>query len=160
MARGQRLEVIENKKGLSKKGKIVSLNMSKKKGQKKTPVESMNLIAGKGVEGDAHFSSERQISLLSYESIEKMQKVGLEVSAGSFAENITVGDINLKSINIGSKVKLGNALIEITQKGKDCHEPCEIYRQAGYCVMPEEGIFASILKSSKIKNGDTVEVLN
>jgi MOSC domain-containing protein YiiM len=138
--------------------KVVSLNISQKKGQKKKPVETLTLIQGKGVEGDAHFASARQISLLSVENIQKMQQDGLKVGAGSFAENITTEGFDLKTFAIGTKLKIGQAEIEITEIGKDCHSPCAIYKQAGYCVMPEEGIFAKVLKSGQIKVGDLLTV--
>lgn len=145
---------------LSPHAKVVSLNISAKKGQKKQPVDSIYLVKDKGVEADAHYDSERQVSLLPYESIKKMKNEGLNVGAGSFAENITTKGLNLSDLQIGTRLKLGNSLVEITEIGKDCHTPCAIYKQAGYCVMPEDGIFAKVLRGGIIRNGEKIEVLN
>lgn len=141
-------------------GQVISLNISQKKGQKKTPVGSFELVEGKGVAGDAHFGSERQVSFLPLESVQKMQAEGLKVKSGSFAENITVEGIDFKEVVcIGSRLKLGEAVVEITDIGKNCHAPCAIYRQAGYCVMPEDGVFAKIIKGGKVKQGDSCVIL-
>lgn len=143
--------------GMSK-ARVVSLNISAKKGQKKKPVNSIMLVEGKGVEADAHFDSERQVSLLPAESIEKMRQDGLKVSPGSFAENITTKGLNIKDLPVGAHLQAGGALVEITQIGKDCHTPCAIYKKAGYCIMPEDGVFAKVLKSGRVKVGDIIKV--
>ncbi len=137
-------------------GKIISLNISTKKGQKKKPVDTLLLVKDKGVKDDAHYGSPRQLSLLPNESIDEMKEKGLKVNFGSFAENITTMGINLNKLPIGTKLQLGEALVEITQIGKDCHTPCAIYKQAGYCVMPKDGIFAKILEGGEVKVGGTI----
>lgn len=141
------------------KGKIVSINLSEKKGEAKSPVDEVLTIANYGLEGDAHASSKwhRQVSLLAVESIEKMRKMGIDVSAGSFAENITTEGIDLLSLPIGTRLLFGNSVIgEVSQIGKVCHERCAIYFQTGDCVMPKEGIFVRILKGGKIHIGDPI----
>ncbi|HLB25955.1 MAG TPA: MOSC domain-containing protein, partial [Nitrospirota bacterium] len=115
-----------------------------------------------GLEGDAHASSEwhRQVSLLAIESIEKMRKAGLDVNPGNFAENITTEGIDLVSLQIGTKIKIGESLVgEVSQIGKECHDRCAIYYQAGDCVMPREGIFIKVLKGGPVKPGDAIEVV-
>ncbi|HDZ86145.1 MAG TPA: MOSC domain-containing protein [Actinobacteria bacterium] len=140
-------------------GEIVSLNISKKKGEKKKPVSSLTLIKEKGVKSDAHFSSERQLSLLPLESVRRMKNAGLEVGPGSFAENITMVGIEPSLLKIGQRLKIGPVIVEVTHIGKDCHKPCAIYKEAGYCVMPTDGVFAKILSSGEVKNGDTIEAI-
>jgi MOSC domain-containing protein YiiM len=146
------------------KGKIISINISEKKGEQKKPVNEVHVIENYGMKGDAHASSKwhRQISLLGIESIKKMQSLGLDVSPGSFAENITTEGIDLLSLPVGTRLKLGrgfsSVIGEVSQIGKVCHERCDIYKQAGDCVMPKEGIFIRILKGGKIKVGDPIEV--
>ncbi len=140
-------------------GEIVSLNISKKKGEKKKPVSSLTLIKEKGVKSDAHFSSERQLSLLPFESVRRMKNAGLEVGPGSFAENITMVGIESSLLKIGQRLKIGPVIVEVTHIGKDCHKPCAIYKEAGYCVMPTDGVFAKILSSGEVKNGDTIEIV-
>lgn len=143
------------------KGKIVSINISDKKGVRKTPVEEVFIKENYGIEGDAHASSEwqRQVSLLAIESIKKMQQMGLDVKPGDFAENITTEGIDLLSFPIGTRLRLGNYVVgEVSQIGKICHTRCAIYEQAGDCVMPKEGIFIRIFTNGKIKVGDEILV--
>jgi MOSC domain-containing protein YiiM len=143
-------------------GEVVSINISDKKGIKKTPVSEAIVDENIGIRGDAHASDKwhRQISLLAIESIEKMQKSGLDVKPGDFAENITTKGIDLLSLPIGTRLKIGSDVIgEVSQIGKECHSRCAIYYQAGDCVMPKEGIFIRILKGGKIKNGDKINIM-
>ena len=60
---------------------------------------------------------------------------------------------------VGTRLKIGSALCEVTQIGKECHADCAIRRQAGDCVMPREGIFAVVLEEGTAHPGDRVEVL-
>lgn len=144
-----------------KKGKIVAVSISEKKGTKKHNVKSATLKSDFGILGDAHAGEKlRQVSLLARESIEKMKAKGLAVGPGDFAENITTQDIDLLNLKIGIKLRLAQDIIlEITQIGKVCHSKCNIYYQAGDCVMPKEGIFARVLKGGTVKVGDKVEVI-
>lgn len=143
-------------------GKILSINISEKKGVRKKPVAEVLLKADYGIEGDAHASSEwhRQVSLLATESIKKMQDLGLKVTSGDFAENITTDGVDLVSLPLGTKINIGTeAEVEVSQIGKECHTRCAIYYQAGDCVMPKEGIFVKVLKGGRIREGDTIEVV-
>lgn len=139
--------------------RIVSINISNKKGERKKPVEEVMLKTDYGIEGDAHASSDwhRQVSLLAKESIRKMQDLGLDVDSGDFAENITTEGISLVSLPVGTRLTIANSVeLEISQIGKACYDRCAIYYQAGDCVMPKEGIFARVLKGGKIKKGDPI----
>ena len=143
-------------------GKIVSLNISEKKGIRKKPVEVVSLRTEYGIEGDAHASStwHRQISLLALESIKKMQDMGLDVKPGDFAENITTEGIHLPNLPIGTQLIIGEDVkVEVSQIGKECHTRCAIYYQAGDCVMPKEGIFVRVLKGGSLKKGDQIALL-
>jgi len=141
-------------------GKVRAVSVSKNKGQKKKNVPLVILKEDFGILGDVHAGSDRQVSLLAVESIEKMRQKGLEVNPGDFAENITTEGIDLLKLLIGDKVSIGSAVIlEICQIGKECHLRCNIYYTAGDCVMPKEGIFGRILKGGTITAGDKVEVV-
>jgi MOSC domain-containing protein YiiM len=142
-------------------GKVVSVNLSKKKSVRKKPVGEGLVKENHGFIGDAHAGDwHRQVSLLALESIEKMKKMGLDVSPGDFAENITTSGINLFSLLLGTKLKIGEEVVlEVSQIGKECHTKCTIFRQVGECVMPTEGIFGEVLRGGKVKVGDKVEVL-
>jgi MOSC domain-containing protein YiiM len=143
-------------------GRIISINVSDKKGMRKTPVEEVSVRTGHGIEGDAHASDKwhRQISLLALESIRKMQDKGLDVGPGDFAENITTEGIDLMGLPVGTKMAIGDSVeAEVSQIGKLCHSRCAIYEQAGDCVMPREGIFVKVLKGGNLKVGDPVRAL-
>ncbi|MGD0845040.1 MAG: MOSC domain-containing protein [Geobacteraceae bacterium] len=139
---------------------VVAVCISIKKGERKTPVARVELRENHGIVGDAHAGDwHRQVSLLALESIEKMQRLGLGVDAGDFAENLTTRGIDLPSLPIGTRLAVGDVIIEVTQIGKECHTRCAIYHQAGDCVMPKEGIFARVLRGGVVKPGDRIEVL-
>jgi len=142
-------------------GKIISLNISDKKGVRKKPVREVLLKTEYGIEGDAHASSawHRQVSLLAVESIKKMQDKGLDVKPGDFAENITTEGIDLPKLPVGTKMTIGkNVEVEVSQIGKKCHTRCAIYYQAGDCVMPKEGIFVRVLSGGIVREGDQIAI--
>jgi MOSC domain-containing protein YiiM len=137
---------------------VVAVCTSEKKGERKTPVEAVELLENHGIVGDAHAGDwHRQVSLLAQESIDKMRALGLDVTAGDFAENITTSGIELVSLPVGSRLQVGETLLEVTQIGKECHTRCAIYYQAGDCVMPKEGIFARVLTGGTVRPGDYVQ---
>ncbi|MGI6285745.1 hypothetical protein MHOCP_21200 [Moorella humiferrea] len=143
-------------------GRIVAVCVSANKGERKKNIGRGMLIANHGLEGDAHAGPwHRQVSLLAMESIAKMQAKGLKVGPGDFAENLTTEGIDLVSLPVGTKLKIGDrVLTEVTQIGKECHSRCAIYRQAGDCVMPREGIFVAVLEGGPVQVGDPIEVVN
>jgi MOSC domain-containing protein YiiM len=142
------------------KGKVVSVNISDKKGQKKHNIGRCNVIKAFGLENDAHGGfMHRQISLLSTESIGKMVAKGADVGAGDFAENLTIEGIDLPALPVGTTLRIGeNLLVRVTQIGKECHAHCEIFQQVGDCVMPREGIFVEVLNDGAVSIGDEIEV--
>lgn len=142
-------------------GRVVSINISERKGVRKKPVDEARIRSNFGIEGDAHASSEwhRQVSLLAIESIRKMQNLGLDVKPGDFAENITTEGIDLLNLSVGTTLTIGtNIEAEVSQIGKECHDRCAIYYQAGDCVMPKEGIFITIIRGGTVKKGDVVAI--
>jgi len=141
-------------------GKIVAVCKSENKGERKTNVGSARMVENFGVEGDAHGGNwHRQVSLLAMESINKMVEKGLKVGPGDFAENLTTQGIDLVNLPVGTKLKAGEALLEVTQIGKKCHAKCAIYEQAGDCVMPREGIFTKVLRGGMVSAGNDIEVI-
>jgi len=150
--------------------RIVSINRSYKKGTVKKPVGDGILKRNWGLVGDAHAGlSHRQVSLLGIENIRKFinrlaklkrsKNMKFDIGPGSFAENITTTGFDLNGLRTGAKLRLGNrAIIEITQRGKDCHAKCEIRKLVGDCVMPKEGVFAKVICGGKIRVGDPIEI--
>ena len=140
-------------------GEVIGINVSARRGIKKTTVTTATLVPAFGIQGDAHAGDwHRQISLLSDESVDKMRALGLDVGFGDFAENITTRGIDVPSLHIGDQVVLGDVQLEVTQIGKECHARCAIYRQAGDCVMPREGVFARVLAGGEVRVGTAVVV--
>lgn len=166
-------------------GEVMSINISKEKGVKKIPVKEA-FIGIYGIEGDGHSGQwHRQVSFLAFESMEEINKKGvIKVLSGDFAENITTKNINLKDLKIGDDIVIESikgrdnlkhtseqpgieelkvnkkVILEVTQIGKECHNPCRIFYEMGSCIMPQEGIFCKVINTGKIKTGDRIYVLS
>ncbi len=140
-------------------GKILSVNISEKKGEKKHNVGAARAVIDQGLEQDAHIGMKiRQISLLAAESVEKIRQKGLNVNYGDFAENLTTEGLELFTLPLGTRLKIGaDVLVEVTQIGKTCLAPCAIYHAIGDCVMPKEGIFVRVLSEGIIAVGDEIK---
>ena len=136
--------------------RIVSINISAKKGEPKRPVRRVSMREDHGLEGDAHAGGwHRQVSLLAVEDIELMREKLPSLEPGDFAENITTRGIDLASLPVCTKLSIGAVELEVTQIGKACHKGCVILEQTGECIMPTRGIFARVLKGGEITNEDT-----
>ena len=85
-----------------------------------------------GIEGDAHAGDwHRQVSLLSFEKIEAFRERGADVDFGAFGENLIVEGYDLRRLPVGTRFRIGEAVLELTQIGKECHSHCEIYKKMG-----------------------------
>lgn len=139
---------------------VVAVCISEKKGTQKHEVPEVQLKINHGIVGDAHAGNwHRQVSLLGTESVEKMKAVFPDIPVGAFAENILTEGLVLYNLPIGTKLRIGDVLLEVTQIGKECHAHCAIRQQVGDCVMPREGIFAIVLEEGTIRAGDPVTLL-
>jgi MOSC domain-containing protein YiiM len=142
-------------------GKVLAVNISQNKGEKKSNIGCGLFVENFGLENDAHATADiiRQVSLLAKESIDKIRAKGLNVNHGDFAENLTIEGIDLPSLPIGTRLKVGpDVLLEVTQIGKVCHNRCNIFYTVGDCVMPREGIFAKVLTGGEIKVDDRINI--
>lgn len=146
----------------NKTGRVVAVCISRKKGTQKVDVGEVKLIEDHGIESDAHAGpGHRQVSFLALESADKMRQKGLDIDSGDFGENIVTEGLDIKRLKPGTRLKLGNdALLEITQIGKECHDRCAIYYKAGDCIMPKEGIFSTVLAGGIVRVGDQVKILD
>lgn len=144
-------------------GKVLAVNISQYKGEKKSNIDCGLFLENLGLENDAHAEAGiiRQVSLLAKESIEKIRAKGLDVYYGDFAENLTIEGIDLPSLPVGTRLKVGaKVLLEVSQIGKVCHNRCSIFYAVGDCVMPKEGIFAKVLVGGEIKVDDRIEIID
>ncbi len=140
-------------------GKVVAVCTSEKKGTLKEKRDSVRLVKDHGIDGDAHAGSwHRQVSLLSAESIDAFRAKGADVSYGAFGENIITEGLDLSSLPVGTRLRTGDAVLELTQIGKECHTSCAIREQTGDCIMPREGVFTRVLEGGTVKPGDVIEV--
>ena len=142
--------------------KVVAVCRSDKKGTRKEVVAECVLREDYGLVDDAHADcyTHRQVSLLAVESIDKMRQLGLDVGPGDFAENLTTEGIDLVSLPVGTRLSVGEEVtLEITQIGKECHTRCAIFRQVGQCVMPEEGVFARVIRGGVVEAGDSIRAI-
>ena len=142
--------------------KIISINISEKKGISKSPVKEVFFKENWGLQGDAHAGpGDRQVSLLDVEAINTFnQSLPIDikrVKPGDFAENLTVDGMNLVSVKPGTHLKIGNVLLEISMIGKKCLKPCAIYKKIGSCIMPTKGVFARVIKGGEIRRGDEIQ---
>ena len=141
--------------------KIIAVCRSREKGTRKKAVTEGILKEDYGLIGDAHADccTHRQVSLLAMESIDRMRKLGFQVGPGDFAENLTTEGSELVSLPIGTRISIGeDALLEVSQIGKECHTGCAIYQEIGKCVMPREGIFARVIHGGCVRAGDDVRI--
>ncbi len=140
---------------------IQAVCISERKGEQKHPVETIHLRPGHGIEGDAHAGNwHRQVSLLGQESVDRLQeKVSIRLFPGAFAENILCGGIALCRLPVGTKLRVGSALCQVTQIGKERHAEGATRAQAGDSVMPREEIFAVVLEEGDTRPGDEISVL-
>lgn len=141
--------------------KVVSVNISEKKGQMKHEVPFIELKIKHGIVGDAHAGDwHRQVSMLAEESVDKMRTILPTLAHGAFAENINTSGISLMTLPVGTRMKIGDtAIVEVTQIGKECHNDCAIKKAVGKCVMPTEGIFVIVVEEGVVKAGDEIIVL-
>ena len=141
---------------------VISVNISEKKGEQKHPVPEISLKLRHGIVGDAHAGDwHRQISLLAEESVDTMRSAcPIPLDSGVFAENINTRGLDLKNLPVGTRLRIGETEVEVTQIGKKCHNDCAIKRAVGKCVMPTEGIFAVVVKGGTVRAGDEIEVLS
>lgn len=142
--------------------KVIAISISEKKGVPKENIPTGNFIEDFGLEGDAHAGKwHRQVSLLGVESINKMKELGIEgLCSGKFAENITTEGINLYNLPVGTKMRIGDTVHEVTQIGKECHSGCAIFQEIGQCIMPKEGIFTKVVEGGEIKVNDEISIID
>lgn len=141
-------------------GKLVGICISKKRGTPKKPVQTAEIVKGWGIKGDAHGGDwHRQVSFLSKEKVDDFRKRGAEAAAGAFGENLLVEGFDLRKLPVGSRFLIGNAALELTQIGKECHSHCEIYKKMGDCIMPREGVFAEVITGGCIQTGDEIKLI-
>lgn len=141
--------------------KVISVNISQRKGEQKHPVDEIQLRVQHGIVGDAHAGNwHRQISLLAEESVDTMRAdCPIELNPGVFAENINTVGVDLKHLPVGTHLRIGKTEVEVTQIGKGCHSDCAIKKAVGRCVMPTEGIFAVVVTEGTVRAGDEITIL-
>lgn len=141
-------------------GTIIGICISQVRGTQKQEIKEAEIVKGWGIEGDAHVGNwHRQVSLLSYEKIEKFREEGADVDLGAFGENLIIEGFDFRTLPVGTRFQIGDAVLELTQIGKECHSHCEIYKKMGDCIMPREGVFTEVVKGGHIKKGDEVTMI-
>lgn len=145
---------------INQEGKVLAVCVSEKKGTLKQEILSAMFVEDWGIEGDAHAGKwHRQVSMLSFEKIEEFRAKGANVEFGAFGENLVVEGFDLRNLPVGTRFAVGEAVLELTQIGKDCHSHCAIYQKVGDCIMPREGVFTKVLKGGIVRPGDTIQRL-
>lgn len=141
-------------------GKLLAINISKERGTEKREVPQAELVADYGIMGDAHAGKwHRQVSLLSAEKIDAFRARGAQIDNGAFGENLIISGFDFKNLPLGTRFCIGDAILETTQIGKQCHSHCAIYKRMGECIMPKEGVFAVVIRGGQIHTGDEVKLI-
>lgn len=141
--------------------KVVAICISETRGIGKSQIGEVNLIEEFGLENDAHGGKwHRQVSFLEKEKIDDFISRGGKVKYGDFGENFVTEGLDLEKIQVGDKITIGDSLLEITQKGKQCHVKCNIFKMVGECIMPKNGVFARVLKGGRVRVGEEIELIN
>lgn len=138
-------------------GTVIAICVSERTGTQKQPVDAARLVLGHGVAGDAHAGTwHRQVSLLAQERVDEMRAKGLALAPGAFGENIVTGGFDLAALEVGRRLRVGEAVLQVTQLGKECHDRCPIYFQTGDCIMPRFGVFARVRRGGWVRPDDPV----
>ena len=136
-------------------GNVIAVCISPEKGTPKQDVGSAVFLEDWGLEQDAHAGKwHRQVSLLSYEKFQAFPAKGADVIPGAFGENLLVAGFDFRALPVGTRLRCGDVLLEVTQIGKQCHHGCDIFQRMGECIMPTEGVFARVLHGGVISAGD------
>lgn len=144
---------------MDKAGIVRAICISERRGVEKHTVPSAHFIEGYGIEGDAHAGNwHRQVSLLSYDRVKEFNERGADVEDGAFGENLVVEGLDFRNLPVGTKLTAGNVVLRMTQIGKECHTHCAIYQRMGECIMPRQGVFAEVIQSGTIQQGDAMTV--
>jgi MOSC domain-containing protein YiiM len=144
---------------MKKSGKVVGVCMSQRRTDPKENVGKGFFQKGLGLVGDSHAGTEKEVSLLAIESIQKLcQETGISAEPGSFAENITTEGMDLTSLTIGFKLQIGDAKLEVIQIGKDPSQ-AHTYNYQGHSILPKEGVFCKVIESGEIKVGDIIRFI-
>jgi TatD DNase family protein len=139
-------------------GKVLAVCISTEKGTVKHNIGKGEFVVNHGIRGDAHAGNwHRQVSLLSHAKIEDFKARGTEVEDGAFGENLVVEDIDFSGLPVGTVLVCGDVVLEMTQIGKECHSHCAIFKAAGDCIMPREGVFARVIQGGTIHVGDEMD---
>lgn len=141
-------------------GEIKAICISERRGTQKKEIPEAQILEDWGIEGDAHGGKwHRQISLLAVEKIEEFRAKGAEIDYGAFGENLIIEGYDLRALPVGTRFRIGEVMLELTQIGKECHSHCEIYKKMGDCIMPREGVFTEVLHGGHIQKGDQIEMI-
>ena len=140
-------------------GKVIAICTSPARGTQKHQVPAARFTVEWGIEGDAHGGNwHRQVSLLSADKIAAFNARGANVQPGAFGENLVVEGFDFRALPVGTLLRCGDVLLEMTQIGKECHSHCEIFKRMGECIMPTQGVFARVLEPGEIRVGDEMEI--
>jgi MOSC domain-containing protein YiiM len=145
---------------------------------------TITLLAGLGVEGDAHLGRSvqhrsrvarnpdqpnlRQVHLIHAELHDELRQAGFDVCSGEMGENVTTRGIDLLALPTGARLRLGSAaVIEVTGLRNPCRQldgiqhglmAATLDRDAAGGLVRKAGIMAIVLEGGEVRPGDTIEV--
>lgn len=141
------------------KGRVVAVCRGVERSKPKEDVHSGFFQEGVGLVGDAHAGTTKEVSILAKEKVDQLSgKTGLSFPPGAFAENLLIEGLDQAQMIPGRYLKIGGAVLEISQIGKKAGNR-HSYNYKGHSLLPRFGIFARVIESGMIRNGDEIELL-
>ena len=145
---------------------VFKLGITANNNQPITEVDSIEVLANKGIVGDRHFHDSNnpynQLSLIESENIDEYNiKYGLNIPYINFRRNVITKGIKLNDL-IEKKLKIGNVELKAIELCRPCRHLTEMLDQKNILkeFMRKGGLRCQILSSSKINIGDKIEVIN
>jgi MOSC domain-containing protein YiiM len=163
---------------------IIAVQLNADHGFSKQCRETIRLVAGQGVEGDAHCGATvkhrsrvardptqpnlRQVHLVHGELFDELAEAGFALAPGDIGENVTTRGIDLLSLPTGTLLRLGaDAVIEVTGLRNPCYQlddfqqglmAATLERSADGGLIRKAGIMAIVKKGGEVRAGDTIGV--
>lgn len=125
----------------------------------RVPLESANLIAGHGIEGDRKGGNpKRNLNIMSFETLEALRKEGFSTLPGQMGEQIVIQGLGLSRLAEGNQLKIGDtALVEVISHRTGCQRFERIQGKAPQLAEGRMGIMAKVVTGGRISVGDPVE---
>ena len=140
--------------------RLISINSNSEKQFRKLPRREGRLVADFGLEGDRHAGRpQRQVSILNAETVDELARAGMPVEPGVLGENITVEGVAVMQLQDGTRLRIGEAELEITGDRPACRELLEVHVDALKALVGRTGKMARVVRGGTVRPGDPIELV-